>query len=180
MSNTATTTTALMADYFALLGLTPAFAIDTRMLDDAYHALQRRVHPDKFAHGDGGAQRQAAQLAALANDAYRTLKQPVQRARYLAELRGVDFNDCALPQNFLFTQLELREAVHKARIAGDRNKLTDLNRSLKREYAELHARLATQLDGEQDYARAGQTLLILQFFDKLLAEIDDALFEAEG
>lgn len=168
-----------MADYFALLGLTPEFAIDTRVLDDAYHAMQRRVHPDKFAHG-GGAQRQAAQLAALANDAYRTLKQPVQRARYLAELRGVNFNDCALPQNFLFTQLELREAVQKARIAGDRNKLTDLNRSLKREYAELHARLATQLDGEQDYARAGQTLLILQFFDKLLAEVADGLCEAEA
>lgn len=169
-----------MADYFALLGLNPIFAIDTQALDSAYHAMQRRVHPDKFAHSGGGEQRQAAQWAALTNEAYRTLKQPVQRARYLVQLRGVDFNDCALPQEFLFTQLNLREAVQKARTARNTGKLNDLKNSLQKEYAELHARLATQLDGEQDYVRAGQTLLIMQFFDKLLAEVDDGLCEAEA
>jgi len=168
-----------MPNFFTLLGLTTTFAIDTQELDDAYHALQRRVHPDKFANSSSGEQRQAAQLACLANEAYRTLKQPVQRARYLAELRGVDFNDCALPQDFLFTQLNLREAVQKAKVAADRSKLTELKSSLQKEYSELHARLAGQLDEKQDNARAGQTILILQFFNKLLAEVDDALLETE-
>jgi molecular chaperone HscB len=170
---------AAMPDYFALLGLNPVFAIDSQALDSAYHAIQRQVHPDKFTHSGGGEQRQAAQWAALANEAYRTLKQPVQRARYLVQLRGVDFKDCALPEGFLFTQLNLREAVEKARTGRNTGKLTDLKNSLHKEYAELHARLAGQLDGEQNYARGAQTVLILQFFDKLLAEVDDALFEAE-
>lgn len=171
--------TAGIPDFFSLLGLSPAFAIDTQALDNGYHAMQRRVHPDKFTHSGGGEQRQAAQWAALANEAYRTLKQPVQRARYLVQLRGVDIKDCALPQEFLFTQLDLREAVQKARTTRNTGKLTDLKNSLQKEYAELHARLAGQLDGEQNYARAAQTILIMQFFDKLLAEVADGLFEAE-
>lgn len=176
MSSTATG----IPDYFSLLGLTPVFAIDTQALDSAYHAMQRRVHPDKFTHSGGIEQRQAAQWAALANEAYRTLKQPVQRARYLVQLRGVDFGDCALPEGFLFTQLNLREGVQKARTARNTEQLTDLKNSLQKEYSELHARLAGQLDGEQNYARAAQTVLIMQFFDKLLAEVDDGLCEAEA
>ena len=172
-------TNATLPDYFTLLGLNPVFAIDTQALDSAYHTIQRQVHPDKFAHSGGSEQRQAAQWASLANEAYRTLKQPVQRARYLVELRGVDFNDCALPEGFLFTQLNLREAVEKARTGRNSGELTDLKDSLQNEYTELHMRLAGQLDGEQNYARAAQTVLILQFFDKLPAEVDDALFEAE-
>ena len=57
--------TATMPDYFALLGLSPVFAIDTQALDSAYHAVQRRVHPDRFTHSGGSEQRQAAQWAAL-------------------------------------------------------------------------------------------------------------------
>ena len=176
MSPNASTT---LPDYFTLLGLNPVFAIDAQALDSAYHTIQRQVHPDKFAHSGGGEQRQAAQWAALANEAYRTLKQPVQRARYLVELRGVDFKDCALPEGFLFTQLNLREAVEKARTGRKTSELTELKSSLQKEYAELHSRLAGQLDGEQNYARGAQTILVLQFFDKLLAEVDDALFDAE-
>jgi molecular chaperone HscB len=172
--------TAGVPDYFALLGLDPAFAIDTQALDSAYHEVQRRVHPDKFAGSAGPEQRQAAQWAALANEAYRTLKQPVQRARYLVQLRGVDFGDCALPEGFLFTQLNLREGVQKAKTARDTGALTDLQNSLQKETTELHARLANQLDDEQNYQRAAQTVLILQFFDKLLAELDDAVLEAEA
>lgn len=171
---------ATMPDYFSLLGLSPVFAIDPQALDSAYHAIQRQVHPDKFTHRAGGEQRQAAQWAALANEAYRTLKQPVQRARYLVELRGVDFKNCPLPEGFLFTQLNLRESVEKARRGGNTEELAALKDSLQTEYAELHTRLAGQLDGAQDYAHAAQTVLVLQFFDKLLAEVDDALFEAEA
>jgi molecular chaperone HscB len=170
---------AVLPDYFTLLGLNAAFAIDTQALDSAYHKVQRRVHPDKFAGGAGPEQRQAAQWAALANEAYRTLKQPVQRARYLVQLRGIDLNNCALPQEFLFTQLNLREAVHKARTARDTGALNDLKSSLHKQTAELHACLENQLDDEQNYQRAARTVLILQFFDKLLAELDDAVCEAE-
>lgn len=166
-------------DYFTLLGLAPGFAIDTQALESAYHVVQRRVHPDKFAGNTGPEQRQAAQWAALTNEAYRTLKQPVQRARYLAQLHGIDFNHCTLPQEFLFTQLNLREAVQNARTDRNTGALIDLKNSLKNDAAELHARLANQLDDEQNYARAAQTVLVLQFFDKLLAELDDAMCEAE-
>lgn len=170
---------AAVPDYFAFLGLSQAFAIDVQALDKVYREVQRRVHPDRFAGGSAPEQRQAAHWAALANEAYRTLKEPLQRARYLVQLRGVNLEDCAVPEAFLFTQLELREAVQKARADADFAALSSLRRSLKGETAELNALLAAQLDNEQDYQRAAQTVLMLQFFAKLAAEIEDAMLEVQ-
>jgi len=36
-------------DYFALFGLPPRYRFDPERLEAAYHALQRAVHPDRYA-----------------------------------------------------------------------------------------------------------------------------------
>lgn len=166
-------------DHFALFGLAPAFAVDLESLDNAYRELQRRVHPDKFAASPGHEQRRAAQLAALANEAYRTLKQPLQRARYLLKMRGMNLDKCRPPDGFLAVQMDLHEAVQQARSACDVDALSKLNRSLQEETAALCARLGGQLDDARDHEKAAQTVLALQFFAKLAAELDEALFETE-
>ena len=48
------------------------------------------------------------------NEAYRTLKDPVQRAKHLLELHGVDVafeTNTQMPTDFLMQQLELREEL---------------------------------------------------------------------
>ena len=70
----------------------------------AYRALQRTVHPDRHAASDDATRRLALQAAARVNEAYRTLGDPVERARYLLGLRGVDAfdeTDTSLDVDFL-------------------------------------------------------------------------------
>src|SRR5215510_1316310 len=104
-------------DHFARLGLPAALDLEPASLDRAYFALQRQWHPDRFANRPADERARASAEAAALNDAYRTLKDPLSRAVYLAELRGV-----ALPgdgktiddPDLLMEAMEAREALHEA------------------------------------------------------------------
>ena len=48
------------------------------------------MHPDRFAHAGDAERRASLQWTTRVNEAYRTLKDPVQRAKHLLELHGVD------------------------------------------------------------------------------------------
>ena len=77
-------------DHFARLGLPAALELEPASLDRAYFALQRQWHPDRFVARPPDERARASSEAAALNDAYRTLKDPLSRAVYLAELRGVE------------------------------------------------------------------------------------------
>ena len=104
-------------DHFARLGLPAALDLEPASLDRAYFALQRQWHPDRFANRPADERARASAEAAALNDAYRTLKDPLSRAVYLAEQRGV-----ALPgdgktiddPDLLMEAMEAREALHDA------------------------------------------------------------------
>ena len=67
------------------------------------------------------------------NEAYRTLKSPVQRARHLLELHGVDVafeTNTAMPTEFLMQQMELREALEEAVADEGRWRWTSLQAKL--------------------------------------------------
>ena len=109
------------ADDFTLLGLRRAFALDRGQLDAAWKALQAQVHPDRFAAEGGTAQRLAMQWAVRVNEAYACLKDPLSRAAYLCELRGVAIDaerNTAMPAAFLMQQMAWREALDEAADAG--------------------------------------------------------------
>ena len=76
-------------DHFARLGLPAALELEPASLDRAYFALQRQWHPDRYANRPADERARASAEAAALNDAYRTLKDPLGRAVYLAELKGV-------------------------------------------------------------------------------------------
>lgn len=164
-------------DHFALFGLPRTFRLDTGALDNAYRALQAQVHPDKHAHLPEAERRRAMQWATRTNEAYQTLKRPVDRARYLLALRGVDTAEethTAMPGAFLMEQMELREALQGIRDAGDLAALDRLARDLKARLAQLTAEMAAQLDEAGDDAGAALNVRKLRFLEKLGREIDDA------
>ena len=91
-------------DFFALFGLPRAYRIDAARLDQAYHAMQGKVHPDRHAHLPETERRLSMQWATQVNEAYRTLKQPLLRAHYLLRRAGADTDhesNTALPPVFL-------------------------------------------------------------------------------
>jgi molecular chaperone HscB len=164
--------------YFELFGLPPAFNIDLARLDQAYRQLQAEVHPDRFAAASDTERRRSLQWATHANEAYQTLKNPLDRARYLLQLHGVDTQEesnTAMPPDFLMRQMEWREAIEEAQSATDVNALDALSRELRQESRDMQLALAGQLDSQADYSSASETVRKLRFLDKVQAEIDQAI-----
>jgi molecular chaperone HscB len=77
-------------DHFARLGLPATLDIESTALDRAYFALQRQWHPDRFVTKPAADKARASGEAASLNEAYRTLKDPISRAFYLASLNGIE------------------------------------------------------------------------------------------
>jgi len=170
-------------NHFELLGLPVAYAVDAGALERAYRELQGRVHPDRYASASEAERRVAMQWAARANEAYRTLRSPIDRARYLLGLKGYDTGEesnTAMPPDFLMQQMEWRESVEAARTARDASALQRLRGEIDQGRAEMGALLARALGGERNYDAGCSLVRKLRFLDKIEAEIDDALESLHG
>ena len=172
-----------MSNHFELFGLEPAYALDGAALEQAYRDIQSKIHPDRFAHAGDSERRASMQWTTRVNEAFRTLKDPVQRAKYLLEMNGVDVafeTNTTMPADFLMRQLELREALELAAAERDAGALDRLRAGLRAERRELEAGLAERIDAAKDYAAAAGLARKLMFLGKLDAEIDAAYAELEA
>src|SRR5216117_1201330 len=127
---------ALTSNHFELFGLEPVFALNADSLDSAYRDIQAKVHPDRFAHAGDAERRASLQWTTRVNEAYRSLKNPVQRASHILALHGVDVafeTNTAMPAAFLGQQMELREALENATRAKDVKSLEALEKSIARD-----------------------------------------------
>jgi molecular chaperone HscB len=161
-------------NHFELFGLTPAYALDLEHLDRAYLDIQSQIHPDRFAHAGDAERRASMEMTLRVNEAHRTLKSPVQRAKYLLELNGVDVGfetNTAMPREFLTGQMEMREALEEAR---DAEALGLLERKLFAEKEIVEAQIAQCIDARHDYSAASGLVRKLMFLDKLDEEINAA------
>ncbi len=170
------------ADHFALFGIKAAFGLDLSDLDSRYRDIQAQVHPDRFAHAGEAERRLSMQWATHANEAYQTLKKPLERAKYLLHLAGHDIqaeSNTAMPADFLMEQMEWREAVMEARDGGDHHELERLHNRLRSDIKSRYEELEQLLDGSADFVLATDRVRRLMFLEKLLHEIDDALASLE-
>jgi len=161
-------------NHFELFGLSPAFGLENEALERSYREIQARVHPDRFAHAGDAERRASLQWTTRVNEAYRSLKDPVQRAKHILELHGVDVafeTNTAMPPEFLMQQMELREALEEAK---DASRLDALRSELRRSRSSLEAAIQDAIDRRKDYAGAAGLVRKLQFLDRLDSEIDAA------
>jgi molecular chaperone HscB len=166
------------ANHFELMGLPAAFAVDTGKLERGYRDLQSRVHPDKFAAAPAAEKRVAMQWATRANEAYRTLRDPVARARYLLALHGFDTGEetnTAMPPDFLMEQMELRESAAEARAGRDVPALEALKGDIVARREEMLRMLARALDADRNYDAGCSLVRKLRFLDKLGDEVGESL-----
>jgi molecular chaperone HscB len=167
-------------NHFDLFHLPISFQMDSAALDAAYRDVQREVHPDKFTTASDAEKRLAAQWATRANEAYQTLKSPLNRGRYFLKIHGIETEEesnTAMPLDFLMQQMEWREAVVEARALKDEAKLDELAAQKNADEKKLFAQLSGELNQPSTFADARLTVRKLRFIEKLGEEIDDA-FEA--
>ncbi|EHK67499.1 Fe-S protein assembly co-chaperone HscB [Achromobacter arsenitoxydans] len=159
-------------DHFSLFGLPARFDLDAQALEGAWRTVAAQVHPDRFATASPAERRVAMQWAARANEAYRQLKDPLLRARYLCEQAGVDLqteSNTSMDTAFLMQQMTWREMLDDAR--EDNGALQALQSELDDARTEMRATLTRLLDEERDYAAAGLKVREWMFVDKLAQEL---------
>lgn len=167
-------------NHFEIFGLTPRFAIDPAELDAQFRALQAAVHPDRFGGGSDAERRLSHQSSSHVNEAYRTLKDPVERARYLLELRGLDpmaEHDTRLDLGFLEAQLDRRERAAEAAENEDVAALDAILADIRTEQRARQGELASLLEEPVDVERAQRTVRELKFIAKVAEDVE-AMLEA--
>jgi molecular chaperone HscB len=170
----------LQSTDFELFGLPPTFAQDRAALDARWKDLQREVHPDRFAAQGAAAQRLAMQWSVRINEAYKRLKDPLRRAAYLCELRGVPVEaerNTAMPSDFLMQQMQWREALDEA------SSTAELEALLGQVNASHRARLqacAELIDQKQDPAQAAGQVRALMFLERFLEDVRTRLDQMDA
>ncbi|MVW80706.1 Fe-S protein assembly co-chaperone HscB [Bordetella sp. 02P26C-1] len=160
-------------DHFSLFGLPARFAMDAQALESAWRTVAAQVHPDRFATASPAERRVAMQWAARANEAYRLLRDPLSRARYLCEQHGVDLqteSNTSMDVSFLMQQMQWREMLDDAR--DDAQAQAALKGELDEARAQMRETLTRLLDEQQDYATAGGKVREWMFIEKIAQELD--------
>lgn len=75
-------------DYFSCFGLPRRLLIDTNILETKFYELSRAFHPDFYQNKSDAEQTISLGNSAMLNTAYRTLRDPIQRAEYLLDLEA--------------------------------------------------------------------------------------------
>lgn len=165
----------LADDDFTLFGLPPRQALDRSVLDERRRELQAQVHPDRFTAAGAASQRMAMQWAVRVNQAYQRLKDPLSRAAYLCELRGVPIEaerNTAMPRAFLMQQMQWREALEEASTADE---AAALDAAVLRHEQTLFGELELALDEKSDTVSAAAQVRALMFVSRFRQDIDRRL-----
>jgi molecular chaperone HscB len=163
-------------DYFALFQLKPQFKIDRQALESAYLTVQKQVHPDLYVQGSDSEKRISMQMATLANAAYRTLINPIQRGLYLCIKNGADpqlETNTAMPAQFLMQQMEWRESLDDRRDHPE--ELDQLYQQVEAVRQELLLEVEMAIDQAHNFQLAAEKLRALLFIDKFSVELEDAM-----
>jgi molecular chaperone HscB len=105
-------------DHFRRLGLEPDFDVDLDIVEKRYLGFQRAIHPDRFAAKPAKDRALAERQAVALNEAYEVLKDPLRRAAYLLNLKGLDAavskDETVRDPELLMEAMEAREALSEA------------------------------------------------------------------
>ncbi len=169
----------LSQNYFSLFDLPVSFTINLDELENRYRDLQRALHPDRYASASDQERRISVQQTAHLNEAFHTLRDIPRRARYLLELKGLDFDDekdTHFDGAFLMQQMELREELEAIAQAGDPLEkitqfLAELEQYRQAMYADLELLFADENPENLDVAK--QTVQKIRFLNRLQQEAEE-------
>ena len=106
-------------DYFTCLDLPRRLTIDQHQLETKFYELSRVFHPDFYQNKSEAEQTISLGNSAMLNTAYRTLRDPIERAEYLLGLEAGAVKEIRnSPPADLFEEiLELQDTLNEYRTA---------------------------------------------------------------
>jgi molecular chaperone HscB len=150
----------VQADYFAMFGLPPKLNLDLQALEKQFYRYSRKLHPDVHARASQEEQEWSLAQASLLNDAYRTLKNSIDRTKYLLLLEGVEFEDARgpnpskVPADLLEEVFELNMQLEELR---QTQKMGEDDPQLRRDLEVAKNQFAGQLAALDEQVRARWT-----------------------
>ena len=159
-----------------------AWEVDFEQLDLKFRALQKALHPDRYANKNDFEKRLAVQTAATINQAYETLKYPLSRAQYLLELENLDASQeshITSDGQFLMDQMVLRETLSEIRCSDNaKDALVSLGIEAQQTAAKIQQEFASQYQ-QKAYNEAFESLAKMQFAIKFVNDINELEAELE-
>lgn len=140
------------ADYFAFFGLPQKLRIDEAGLEQRFHQLSWKLHPDNFVKSSEFERNLALERSSELNDAYRALREPVLRVEYLLLREGVRKEGTTkqqAPPELLEEVFELNESLDELREAKNdgadlselRGRLGEAQKNFQEKLEEVDAEL---------------------------------------
>jgi molecular chaperone HscB len=174
------------ADYFSCLGFPRRLTIDPQQLEAKFYELSRAFHPDFYQNKSETEQAISLNNAATLNTAYRTLRDPIQRAEYLLAIEAGAVKEIrTTPPADLFEEiLELQETLEEYRTSDQsseagqqlRQKLQTEQHTLEKRKQEMEGqleRLFVEWDALQDRGEATSQARVER--DRLLKQMREIL-----
>ncbi len=102
-----------MTNYFELYNIPVSFHPDPAPVKTRFYELSRQYHPDRYATAGADDMAEALRMAALNNQAYKTLKSPDATMAYILKINNLleDEEKYSLPPAFLMEMMDLNEAI---------------------------------------------------------------------
>lgn len=136
------------ADYFAFFSLPQILQLDPAALEQLFHQLSWKLHPDNFVKASEFERSLALERSSELNDAYRTLRDPISRVEYLLLRAGVRKEGTTkqqAPPELLEEVFELNESLDELReakseggdLTGLREKLSAAQRNFEEKLEEV-------------------------------------------
>ena len=158
-------------NHFEKFSFTANFDINIDELEHGYLKLQQQFHPDALLYKNQDEQDAAMINSININEAYKILKNPIQRAIYLLKLEGINIDDdnCKIKpiHETLITVLELKEKISESK---DIQEIEEIKNYLEEEIAEL-MQLVKENFAHKNYDLAAQNLIKIKYFDKTIADL---------
>lgn len=175
-----------MTNYFELYNIPISFHPDQAAVKSQFYALSRQYHPDKYAAGDAADMIEPLRMAALNNEAYKTLKSPDVTMAYILKISGVlqDEEKYSLPPAFLMEMMDLNEAISDYEDMPDNEnaRLTAINNLA--EHLQTWEAAADTLTRRYDAGEQTEALLLqikdMYFRKKYLLRIQERLEKFSG
>jgi molecular chaperone HscB len=126
-------------------------------LEKQFYRYSRKLHPDVHARATQQEQEWSLAQASLLNDAYRTLKNPLERTKYLLKLEGVQFeeprgaNPSKVPADLLEEVFEFNMQLEELR---QNQKVGEDDPQLRSDLEAAKNRFAAQLSSLDEQVRS--------------------------
>lgn len=167
-----------MQNLFEILGLPVVFEMNLKTLERSYFDAQRQWHPDRFVGKGEDMRGEAAERSVLINDAYETLKNPLERAKHMLELKSVFIDDeTNPPQDLLMEMMELRERIHEH--ADDGKVMFTIIEDIKK-LAAVSTQAITDAFNTDDIKAAEEEVLRFGYLGKAMEEAHMMLYRMKS